>query len=36
MFFPFGTALGVATIIVLLRPSVKTLFYTLPIVSAES
>ena len=26
MFFPFGTVLGVLTIIVLIRPSVKPLF----------
>ncbi len=27
LFMPFGTVLGVLTIIVLMRPSVKALFY---------
>ena len=27
LFMPFGTILGVFTIVVLMRPSVKTLFY---------
>jgi hypothetical protein len=27
LFFPFGTILGVFTIVLLMRPSVKTLFY---------
>ncbi len=36
IFMPFGTVLGVFTIIVLIRPSVKTIFYSNPTPSPTS